>query len=124
MESTTNWLSNLKIRFGYGVTGSTAGIDPYSSAASLDATAVNMILGGVLTPIYKFSQNIPNYLLTWEKSYNTNIGIDAAFLNNRIDVSMEYYNTKQKMLYGTRHFLLLMEHSPRMADLKRIILLI
>ena len=64
MESTTNWLSNLKIRFGYGVTGSTAGIDPYSSAASLDATAVNMILGGVLTPIYKFSQNIPNYLLT------------------------------------------------------------
>ena len=75
MESTTNWLSNLKIRFGYGVTGSTAGIDPYSSAASLDATAVNMILGGVLTPIYKFSQNIPNYLLTWEKSYNTNIGI-------------------------------------------------
>ena len=39
MESTTNWLSNLKIRFGYGVTGSTAGIDPYSSAASLDATA-------------------------------------------------------------------------------------
>ena len=96
MESTTNWLSNLKIRFGYGVTGSTAGIDPYSSAASLDATAVNMILGGVLTPIYKFSQNIPNYLLTWEKSYNTNIGIDAAFLNNRIDVSMEYYNTKTK----------------------------
>ena len=44
MESTTNWLSNLKIRFGYGVTGSTAGIDPYSSAASLDATAVNMII--------------------------------------------------------------------------------
>ena len=31
-----------------------------------------------------------------EKSYNTNIGIDAAFLNNRIDVSMEYYNTKTK----------------------------
>ena len=30
------------------------------------------------------------------KVVNTNIGIDAAFLNNRIDVSMEYYNTKTK----------------------------
>ena len=30
----------------------------------------------------------------WEKSHNTNIGVDAAFLNNRIDVTMDYYYTK------------------------------
>lgn len=86
------WLNNLKLRVGYGVTG-TAGIDPYSSAASLDAQKVNMALGGVLTSITAFSQNIPNYQLGWEKSHNTNVGIDAAFLNNKIDVTMEYYNT-------------------------------
>ena len=37
-----------------------------------------------------------NRALGWEKSYNTNIGLDAAFLNNRIDVSMDYYFTKTK----------------------------
>ena len=95
MESTRDWLDNLKIRAGYGVTG-TAAINPYSSAASLDAKLVNTVLGGVLTPINVYSQNIPNYTLGWEKSYNTNIGIDASFLNNRIDVSMELYNTKTK----------------------------
>ena len=95
MDGTKGWLDNLKLRVGYGVTG-TAGIDPYSSAASLDATRVNMALGGILTPINVYAQNIPNYLLGWEKSYSTNIGIDAAFLNNRIDVSLDYYDTKTK----------------------------
>lgn len=95
METTKDWLSNLKLRIGYGVTG-TAGIDPYSSAASLDAKLVNMALGGALTPINVLSKNIPNYSLGWERSHNMNIGIDAAFFNNRIDLSMEYYNTKTK----------------------------
>lgn len=101
MESTREWLDNLKIRVGYGVTG-TAGINPYSSAASLDPILVNTVLGGVLTPINVYSQNIPNYTLGWEKSYNTNIGIDATSLNNRIDVSMEYYNTKTKDVIWTK----------------------
>ena len=86
MESTKNWLDNLKVRVGYGVTG-TAGIDPYSSASSLDTQTIAMSLGGIYTPVYIYSQNVPNYNLGWEKSHNTNIGVDAAFLNNRIDVT-------------------------------------
>ena len=93
MESTKNWLDNLKVRVGYGVTG-TAGIDPYSSASSLDTQTIAMSLGGIYTPVYIYSQNVPNYNLGWEKSHNTNIGVDAAFLNNRIDVTMDYYYTK------------------------------
>ncbi len=95
MEGTKGWLDNLKIRVGYGVTG-TAGINPYSSAASLDTKYVDMALGGVHTPVSVYSQNIPNYSLGWEKSYNMNIGVDAAFLDSRIDVSMDYYDTKTK----------------------------
>ena len=61
MESTTNWLSNLKIRFGYGVTGSTAGIDPVFVCCIIGCYCCKYDIRGVLTPIYKFSQNIPNY---------------------------------------------------------------
>ena len=93
MEKTRSWLDNLKIRFGYGVTG-TANIQPYSSASSMQNT--NVVIGGELINGYILTQNIPNIQLGWEKSYNTNIGIDATFLNNRINFSLDYYNTNTK----------------------------
>ncbi|NDV80633.1 TonB-dependent receptor [Bacteroides sp. 51] len=91
MQNTSEWLSNLKLRVGYGVTG-TASIDPYSSSANLEQSQYQ--LGGQLYTTYLFSKNYANPNLTWEKSYNTNIGLDAAFLNNRIDLTADYYFTK------------------------------
>jgi TonB-linked SusC/RagA family outer membrane protein len=90
MENTKNWLSNLKLRLGYGVTG-TASIDPYSTASVLESSTLDFS-GGVQS-IYRFSSNYTNKTLGWEKSHNTNIGIDAAFLNNRIDLTADYYIT-------------------------------
>ena len=45
-------------------------------------------------PAYHFSQNVANLNLGWEKSKNTNIGLDASFLNGRIDMALDYYFTK------------------------------
>ncbi len=81
MEGTKNWLDNLKLRLGYGVTG-TAAIDPYTTASNLEHST--MAFSGNNADIYRFSENYTNRLLGWEKSYNTNIGVDAAFLNNRM----------------------------------------
>lgn len=98
MEGTKSWLNSMKVRVGWGVTG-TAKIDPYSSVANLES--VNMSLGGLLAPTYRNSAYLTNPELGWEKSYNTNIGVDAAFLNNRIDMSLDLYNTKTKgVIYG------------------------
>lgn len=98
MEGTKNWLNSLKVRVGWGVTG-TAKIDPYSSVANLES--VNMSLGGVTVPAYRNSQYLTNPNLGWEKSYNTNLGMDASFLNNRIDMSLDLYNTKTNgVIYG------------------------
>ena len=44
-----DWLNNLKLRVGWGITGS-AKIDPYSSVAIVENT--NMSLGGVTQAIY------------------------------------------------------------------------
>ena len=91
MESTRSWLDNLKIRAGYGVTG-TAAIDEYSSLSVLEQGYYG--LGGTKLPAYHFSQNVANLNLGWEKSKNTNIGLDASFLNGRIDMALDYYFTK------------------------------
>lgn len=93
MDGTAGWLSNLKLRVGWGITG-TAKIPPYSSVNNLESN--NMSLGGLSQPIYRQSQFITNPELGWEKSHNTNIGVDAAFLKNRVDVSLDLYDTKTK----------------------------
>ena len=90
MEGTQSWLSSLKVRVGWGVTG-VSNIDPFSSIAVLESA--NMSLGGVAQPIYRNSQYLTNPDLGWEKSYNTNIGIDASLFKNRIDIALDVYNT-------------------------------
>jgi TonB-linked SusC/RagA family outer membrane protein len=107
MNGTRDWLNSLKLRVGWGITGS-AKIDPYSSVSVVESN--NMSLGGVTEPIYRNSQFITNPDLGWEKSNNTNIGLDASFFKNRIDVALDYYMTKtdgviysitSPIIYGT-----------------------
>lgn len=107
MDFTRDWLNNLKLRIGWGITG-TAKIDPYSSVNTLESR--NMSLGGLSTPMYRNSQFITNPELGWEKSNNTNIGLDASFFRNRIDAALDYYITKtdgviytvaSPIIYGT-----------------------
>jgi TonB-linked SusC/RagA family outer membrane protein len=93
MAGTKSWLDNLKLRAGWGVTGS-AKISPYSSVNTLVST--NMSLGGLTQTIYRNSAYMTNPDLGWEKSYNTNIGLDANLLKNRIDLSLDVYQTKTK----------------------------
>lgn len=107
MRRYSSWLDNLKLRVGWGITGS-AKIDPYSSVSSMEFG--NMSLGGLTQPIYRNTQFITNADLGWEKSNNTNIGLEASFLKNRIELTLEYYLTKtdgviysivSPIIYGT-----------------------
>lgn len=93
MVNTKNWLSNLKLRVGYGVSGA-ANIPAYSSTSGIVSSYMNF--GGIVLPTYQMAQTIANPSLTWEKSYNTNIGLDASVLNNRIDLTADYYITTTK----------------------------
>jgi len=107
MNGTRDWLNNLKLRVGWGITGS-AKIDPYSSVSVVESR--NMSLGGTTQPIYRNSPFITNPELGWEKSHNTNFGLDATVLRNRIDLTLEYYITNTEgviysvnspVIYGT-----------------------
>jgi TonB-linked SusC/RagA family outer membrane protein len=90
MAGTKAWLDDLKLRVGWGITGA-AGIPPYSSVSILERNS--MSLGGVTQPIYRNSRNITNPGLGWEKSHNTNIGLDATAFKRRIDIALDYYIT-------------------------------
>lgn len=101
MEGARNWLSNLKLRAGYGITG----ITPGSSYLSLAAYNYDTSYGNFRNTSGKWVgalvaiQN-PNPELRWEKTSEINVGLDFGFLDNRISGSVDVYNkTTNDMLY-------------------------
>lgn len=86
--------SDLKVRASYGVTGSTA-INPYATLNQLSPN--NTIFGDALYTTYAPSTTLPGNL-KWETTYQTDIGIDAGFLNNKLHVTADYYNKRTKNL--------------------------
>lgn len=89
-----DWLSNLKLRASYGLTGN-QGFGSYSSVASLSQYSYN--LGG--DKATGFAPNkIPNSNLKWETTSNLDLGIDFGFINNRLNFNVDYYYKKTKDL--------------------------
>ncbi|MDQ3291732.1 MAG: TonB-dependent receptor [Bacteroidota bacterium] len=84
------FLDDLKLRFGYGVTGNQEGIYDYGSRL-LFGPANSYYTNGGFQTAYQYSQNA-NPDLKWETSAMTNFGVDFALLNNRLTGSIEVYN--------------------------------
>lgn len=97
MEETAGWLNELKLRASWGINGNDL-IDNeafYSKyLMTLDFGSYNM--NGDGTTLYPGAYRIrtTNPDLRWEKTYQTNVGIDAGFLQNRLTVSLDYFYKK------------------------------
>jgi TonB-linked SusC/RagA family outer membrane protein len=87
-------ISNLKLRLSYGVTGNQA-IAPYQSLATFSSVFTPLAGGNVANVL---PERIANPNLKWETSFQTNVGIDLGFFNNRIALSLDYYNIDTKDL--------------------------
>ena len=90
MESTKNWLDNLKLRVGYGETSNQA-IAPYSTLGGLGIRNYNF--GSTYKAGY-YVNSLPNTELGWEYSKTWNFGLDFSFFNGRLSGSFEYYIQK------------------------------
>ncbi|NLR79861.1 TonB-dependent receptor [Chitinophaga eiseniae] len=80
-------ISFLKLRVGYGAVGN-ANIG--SSAFTYFDNNSPFVIGGVNLPGVKLSQ-IANPNLTWETQTEFNVGLDYAFLQNRISGSFDVF---------------------------------
>ena len=85
MEKTKSWLSNLKIRFSWGLSGNSA-IDAYQTLATIQSIVPNSTEKAPMT--------MANPELTWEKTSAIDFGLDFGFLDGRIYGSIDYYNSK------------------------------
>jgi len=102
MKGTSEWLDNLKLRVSYGVTGNSGGIGAYATKAQ----AYLYPQWGVTKDgkYVQFAQYTGTYggSLTWEKSYNWNVGVDFSVLGGRVDGTIDWFNTKTKGLLYAR----------------------
>ena len=85
-------ISNLKLRFSYGVTGNAGAIGPYQSLATVGSTN-NYYFNH--TPMNGISPTgIPNPDLKWERSRQADLGIDLSLWNDRLNITADLYNKK------------------------------
>jgi TonB-linked SusC/RagA family outer membrane protein len=96
------FITDLKFRASYGEVGNQAGIRPFQYLARYSSG------GPATSPInvgYPFGDsyqsglayvNLDNQSLTWETSRQTDIGLDAAFLNGDLSLTLDYYRKDSK----------------------------
>ena len=93
MEGTQKWLDMGKLRLSYGVNGNRDFGDVYRTLANLGLGGTSMVYyqngSLVMNPLYMDRLAAPN--LKWEKTTSYNIGLDFAFLGNRLTGSIDYY---------------------------------
>lgn len=80
-----SWFNLLKVRGSYGLTGNNA-IGLYDAYGSYSTSGIYDGNAGILT------STMPNNALKWEATKQLDIGLEAGFLNNRININADYFN--------------------------------
>lgn len=102
MENTREWLDFLKVRASWGQNGSTASLGGYqyknviAQSGSYPTNSLSSTSFGYITAYAPSTTG--NLDLKWETSEQTNVGIDARMLHNRLSVTMDYFVKKTKDL--------------------------
>ena len=93
-----HWLSQLKLRTGYGSSGNLGGISSYNSLQSVRPIGIVSHNGTPTVTLGTLRNANPD--LRWETRSTFNIGADMGFWGNRLVLTAEYYYSKTSdMLY-------------------------
>lgn len=101
MESTRDWLSNLKLRASYGEAGNNRiGNSMYETLYKAYSSSKYYGAGGIFNPHYTLNNSqMANPNLKWETTITRGAGVDFGFWNERLSGSFDYYwNTTKDLL--------------------------
>lgn len=86
---TDNFLTSGKLRASYGSLGNNSGVGRFEQLETL--SNINYVLGSSVQRGFANSKMI-NRFLSWETTTVLNIGLDLAFVNNRLNATIDYYD--------------------------------
>ena len=91
-------INNAKLRVGYGLSGSQAGIDAYNSIQLVQPNGIVPYNSSIATTLGILRNANPD--LKWEVKKTFNIGLDVTLWDKRIAMTVDYYQSKTTdMLY-------------------------
>lgn len=95
------WVDNLKLRASWGLLGNqeTVNSDNSSNYYPYQNTYVfgyDYSFGNTLTPGISISSPMANQNITWEKTDQWNVGVDAAFLGNKLTFSADWFRKETR----------------------------
>lgn len=97
VKDNLNWLSNLKLRAGWGRTGNEELDDKYPAVATyaynVQPTYQPYMFGNTLVETIHEARYV-NYALQWATVTNYEVGLDAGFLNNKVGFELSVYKKK------------------------------
>ena len=99
------WISNLKLRASYGALGN-SNVDPYtyletfglSTFGTGSGDAARYLFGQAKLRYTSLPGQIPDNI-GWETSKTFDVGLDAGFLNGRLNLTADYYIRKTVDMY-------------------------
>ena len=96
-----DWLSTLKLRASYGVTGNN-NINYFSALEVLGGA--NYVIGSgngsLVSGTANTSSTLANANITWEQTDEFNLGLDFSALRNRINLTVDgYYSITRALLF-------------------------
>lgn len=91
----TEWISDLKLRGGWGKTGNQGGIGDYAYLQRYNINRIPWYEEGKEHAVPTITQaNLRTTDLTWETTTQWGIGVDFSVLNGRISLAADYYSKK------------------------------
>lgn len=96
-----DFLSELKLRLGYGQTGQQEGIGDYNYFASYNTNVTPDSYYPILGNGILYRPNAYNADLSWETTTTYNVGIDFGILKGKLSGSIDYYYRKTTDLINT-----------------------
>lgn len=89
------WLTNLKIRGGWGISGN-RNVAPYQTLGLLTTSTYNFGQTAQGQQLAYTVTQVSNPFLTWQSTSQFDIGIDFSLFNNRLSGTVDVYEQKTK----------------------------
>ena len=92
------WVDNLKLRGGIGLTGTSA-VSAYQYLNTMNLSDGNAVVIGGQGQESIYTSSVANPNISWEKNLNYNIGVDATFWGGLLGIEADvFYTYKYDML--------------------------
>jgi TonB-linked SusC/RagA family outer membrane protein len=109
-------VNRMKIRLSYGVNGN-RDIGIYAALSQLNS---NTYYDGSTTRIGTFASTLSNPGLRWERTAAFNVGLDMGLFNDRIDITIDAYDSKTTDLLMSRQLPRITGFNSIMANLGQL----